>query len=256
MTTATQFLNMARSQVGFREGADNANKYGLWYGMDHQPYCAIGLTWTAFQVGGLDAIGGRWYRVIPFAQWFRDRHRFFGSGQRGDIVFFDWTGRQRAGSEQHVGIVESVSGSYVQTIEFNTTSGVAGSQSDGGGVYKRTRHISMIVGFGRPLYTPETDVAPLVTSVGYRSTDPVPLVIDGAWGPATTRRLQALLKIRKTGVMDGATFSAMSVWLGQTKSAKWTPEMRTALQHRVGAVADGVIGPKTVRAFQRFLNRN
>lgn len=251
MATATQLLNVARSQVGYREGSRNNNKYGIWYGMNNQPYCAIGLTWCAAQVsGGLTAIGGRWSYCPSWANWFRARGRFHSSGQRGDIVFFDWSGRKRRGQEMHVAIVESVSGSYVHTIEFNTTGG-AGNQSDGGGVYKRSRHISLVVGFGRPIYTAESAVVPVPTVPGR-----IPLVVDGVWGYNTTRRVQQMLGVRQTGTMDTATFNALARWLGQKPVGKWSTPMKTALQHRVGVPADGVIGPQTVKAFQRYLNRN
>ena len=39
---------------------------------------------------------------------------------------------------------------YMQTIEGNTSSGYSGSQSNGGGVYRRTRSYSSIIGVIRP----------------------------------------------------------------------------------------------------------
>lgn len=258
MATATQVLNEARSQVGYREGRGNNNKYGVWYGMNYQPYCAIGLTWCASRIsGGLTAIGGRWSYCPSWARWFRNRKRWSRStGSRGDIVFFDWSGLRRYGQEMHVGIVESVSGSYVHTIEFNTTGG-AGNQSDGGGVYRRTRHISTVVGFGKPLYASETKVVPIKTvSTPYKSNTRIPLTVDGVWGPTTTKRLQQELGITLSGVMNALTFQRLAKWLGQKSANGWTKAMKTALQHRVGVPADGVIGPVTVRALQRYFNRN
>jgi hypothetical protein len=68
--------------------------------------------------------------------------------RRGDLVLYDFDGDGQA--DDHIGIVVQVIhlpatkgklfGSYVlKTVEGNTSSGVAGSQSDGGGVYIRTR---------------------------------------------------------------------------------------------------------------------
>jgi peptidoglycan hydrolase-like protein with peptidoglycan-binding domain len=258
MATATQFLNVARSQVGYREGSNNNNKYGIWYtgavrdgnNWNYQPYCAMGLTWCAAQVsGGLSAIGGHWAYCPSWANWFRNRGRFYSSPQRGDIAFFDWTGRKRRGYEMHVAIVEEVSGSYIKTIEFNTVSG-SGNQSDGGGVYKRTRHISLTVGFGRPLYSTELNVQPISNSTL------IPLAVDGVWGPMTTCRLQTMLKVSVDGEMGPQTYNALARWLGQTPVGGWSVKMKTALQFRVGVSQDGIIGPMTVRALQRYLNRN
>ncbi|MEZ5996127.1 MAG: CHAP domain-containing protein [Hyphomonadaceae bacterium] len=48
----------------------------------------------------------------------------------------------------HCGVVESVDGEYINTIEFNTGSGVAGDQRDGGMVARRQRaYNAQIIGF-------------------------------------------------------------------------------------------------------------
>lgn len=256
MATATAMLNACRTEVGYREGRNNDNKYGIWYGMNHQPYCAIGLTWAAAKVGGLSAIGGRWAYCPWWADWFRARGRFsttsFG---RGDIVFFDWSGKRRRGYEQHVAIIESVSGDYVNTIEFNTTFGIAGNQSDGGGVYKRRRHKSLIVGVGKPNWTAERNVTPVVTIPARSNVKRTILVVDGVWGAATTRRLQEVLRVKVTGSMNSGTYVALATWLKQKPTGTFTLPMKTALQGRVGVAKDGVIGPQTVRALQKYLNR-
>ncbi len=217
----------------------------------------MGLSWCAAQINGLTAIGGKWSYCPTWADWFRSRKRFYASGERGDIVFFDWTGLKRRNHEMHVAIVESVSGSYVDTIEFNTVSG-SGNQSDGGGVYKRRRHISLVVGFGRPLYTAESSVVPIKTvPVAYQDKSArIPLTVDGAWGERTTLRIQQILNVKRSGIMDRTTFLALAKWLGQRPNGAWTLQMKTALQYRVGVQQDGIIGPKTVMAFQRYLNRS
>lgn len=61
---------------------------------------------------------------------------------RGDLVLFDFNSDGRA--DDHIGIVVRVlhiGGGWFQlrTVEGNTSSGVAGSQADGGGVYVRNR---------------------------------------------------------------------------------------------------------------------
>lgn len=74
--------------------------------------------------------------------WTVDRPR------RGDLVLYDFDGDGQA--DDHIGIVTRVLhlpttkgklfGSYVlRTVEGNTSSGRAGSQTDGAGVYIRTR---------------------------------------------------------------------------------------------------------------------
>lgn len=253
MTTATQFINVARSQVGYTERANNNNKYGIWYGMNNAPYCAIGLTWCAAQLNNLAMIGGKWAYCPFWANYFRAQKHYSATPTRGAIGFCDWSGRKRVGQEQHVTIVTGVRGSYISTIEFNTGPGSGGSQSNGDGVHARSRHISLFVGFGMPKYTSETSVKPLPVIV--RPSDWIPLSVDGAWGPATTRRLQQVLRVPQTGKLDAVTFLALGPWLGQPATSTWTLTLRKALQSRVGAVNDGSIGPLTVMALQRYLNR-
>lgn len=261
-STATAFLNGARREVGYREGPRNNNKYGKWYttarndgyNWNYQAYCAMGLSWVGSNVGALDILGGLWAYCPYWANWFRRRGQWSKSTPgRADIVFFDWTGQSRIGKEMHVGVVLSKRDStHIETIEFNTVPG-AGNQSDGGGVYQRTRHISTVVGYGRPLWTPETAVKPLGSVSQVRHAI---LVVDGVWGAQTTKRVQDMLSLTQSGVLNPGTLIALGRWLGQKSTGTFTLPMKTALQHRVGVKADGVIGPETIKAFQRYLNRN
>ena len=45
MATALDVIHVAQQQVGFVEGANNANPYGDWYGLPNEPYCAMGVSW-------------------------------------------------------------------------------------------------------------------------------------------------------------------------------------------------------------------
>jgi len=74
-------------------------------------------------------------------------------------VFFDWP--DSVNRIQHVGIVEAVEPAAIVTIEGNTTSGTAGNQSAGDGVWRRRRaRNSSIVGYGRPRYTTTSTARP------------------------------------------------------------------------------------------------
>jgi hypothetical protein len=249
--TATQMSNACKNEVGYREGPHNDNLYGRWYGMNHEPYCAIGLTYCAYEIGAQSQIGGKWAYCPYWADWFRRRgHWAKSTPARGDIVFFDWTGQQRYEKEQHVGFVlERVDSTHIKTVEFNTVSGT-GDQSDGGGVFVRTRHIQYVVGYGKVDWVPEKNVVIVPSKAGKTI-----LVVDGVWGSRTTSRMQQLLHLKVTGVLDDGTLRAVAGWLRQTPTGTFTMKMKTALQYRVGVDQDGSIGPVTVRALQRYLNR-
>jgi hypothetical protein len=67
------------------------------------------------------------------------------SGQPGDLVVL-------FGRGVHVGFIEKRQGSGYVTIEGNTSSGAGGSQSNGGGSYRRYRPYSQVHGIAVPDY--------------------------------------------------------------------------------------------------------
>ena len=144
-------LKIAESQLGYRETAENHTKYGKWYGMDGQPWCAMFVSWCARRAGVPQS-------VIPnFAsctyggmKWFREQGRWKNADytpQSGDLVFFDWEeedGSGRDGQAEHVAIVEYVTNDTIHTIEGNT---------DNEMVERRERPRNEdVLGFGVPAY--------------------------------------------------------------------------------------------------------
>lgn len=135
--------------IGAHEtGGDNINFITHWYGEDRQPWCNMTITYAAWHSGNAQNVCGGTKRdyTVNHAQWFYNRgqwHTDTAGIQRGDIVFFDWAGTNSISAIDHVGIVESVSGSDVHTIEGNIDN-----------VCKRmVRHSDYIVGYGRPVYS-------------------------------------------------------------------------------------------------------
>ena len=49
MANAPDVVHTAQQQVGFVEGANNANPYGDWYGVPNAPYCAMFVSWVFAQ---------------------------------------------------------------------------------------------------------------------------------------------------------------------------------------------------------------
>jgi surface antigen len=250
-------LNVARAQLGYTETPINRTRFGAWYGLDGNAWCAIFLSWCADQAGALDIIPRHAYTPTG-ANWFRARGAFDHSPRRGDLAFFQWPGESRI---SHVGIVEEVrSDGRITTIEGNAQPGEGGNQSDGGAVRRRIRALSMVAGFGHPDYAPEGPVnaitaVPVVMVTKTEGTSyRVPLVVDGVWGRKTTVRLQEVLGVTADGVIGPQTRRILQQHLGVTADGSWGPKTRTALQQRLGVRVDGVWGPATVRALQRRLN--
>lgn len=248
--TAQAVLNVARSQLGVIEKQTNRTKFGAWFGWDGVPWCDIFVSYCAATAGAGD--------IIPRSAAVHSRlvkAKAKGLVNRtpsvGALVCFDF---DRDGHADHIGIVEHVlADGRISTIEGNTSSPyyAAGSQVNGDGVYRRNRSQGLVLAYIHPRYAAVTVERPAPNATGIR-----PLVVDGNWGPLTTRHLQLLLHVTPVdGVFDRMTVRSMQRWLRQAPTGVVGKSTKTALQHRVGVQADGEIGPLTVRALQRYLNR-
>ena len=246
--TASDVLKVAISQIGYCESPRNSNKtkYGKWFGVNGEPWCAIFLDWcfekakegslfphnasAAYSQNELvSKCGGSWIMKQNTSR--ATRKAYLAKARPGDIVSFDF-GRMDA-YRSHIGIVEKVSGSNIICIEGNTTpDGKSGSQANGGMVCRKTRPYTYICSAVRPAYS---DAAP----VEEPKPDPVtkPLTVDGVLGYQTACRMQT--------------------WLGTTVDGEIGPNTVRALQKKIGAKpVDGKWGKHTSEVFQRYLNKN
>lgn len=108
--------------LAFREDNNNdITPYGQWYGMNGQPWCAMFVSWCAFQAGTLGKLvpkfaycpSGKSHYVMKLS--YRSRTSGY-KPKRGDIVFF-WDGSVIS----HTGVVVGRSGNTVTTIEGNAS---------------------------------------------------------------------------------------------------------------------------------------
>lgn len=135
-------VEIAKTQVGFREGPHNDTKYGTWYGLPNQPWCAMFVSWCARQAGVPKDILRNCAIAAPDDGYFSIPY-YDGADytpQTGDLFFTK--------TFSHVGLVYYVDGEYCYTIEGNTN--LDGS-NEGIGVFIRTRKISDYY-FGVPDY--------------------------------------------------------------------------------------------------------
>lgn len=157
-------LTFARKEIGTTESPAGSNWGGhvkLWIELAGYsgpvPWCGCFAN-ACVVAGGLPS-GAGWIGYTPAI--IQHARRGIGGwswhevGQPGDLALFDTPGGDIA---VHVGVVEHpVAAGQYQTIEGNTSSGVGGSQDNGGGVFRRQRTTSgnfRIVGFARPPWTP------------------------------------------------------------------------------------------------------
>lgn len=251
MATATKVLNIARSQLGYREGRNNDTKYGRWFGLNHVSYCDIWVSWVGVQADARSLIGMFAY-TPSHAAWFQAQGRWGHVPTRGALAFFDFP--DSVHRIQHVGFVESIRrDGRIVTLEANTMRQGGGNQSNGAGVYRRVRSRSLVVGYGYPNYARESGVKPVPRQRGGRGSLP-PLIVDGQWGRNTTRALQRWVGVPDDGAIGPATRKGLQRKLGLAQDGSWARVTRRQLQKALGVTADGEWGPVTIRALQRKLN--
>ena len=228
MTTAQQVLDIAAGEIGYKENPPNSNhnKFGVWYGMDEQPWCAMFVSYCLYNAGlRLDITTQKGFAYCPYGvKWFKNKGWWNTTPKVGDVVFYDWQGD---GVSDHVGIVEKVNpnGSIV-AIEGNTS---VGNNSNGGQVMRRERSGS-IQGYGRPPYTEEHD--------GGGVTPPPPLW-QGRYIALTSPNMQGsdVLLWQKQMIYRGWNLTADSVF------SERDHEVLIKFQQQKGLEVDGKIGP-------------
>lgn len=205
-------LDLARSEIGYREKASNANlddktanagganwtKYARdldrtnWYngGKNGYAWCDIWYDWLFYKCFGdplgrnmlCQPIGSAGAGCLYSAQYYKSAGCWHtNSPQPGDQIFFTYS----AGEYSHTGIVEQVNGDTVTTIEGNTSDSVG----------RRNYNIGnpVIAGYGRPnwdlavgIVFPDEPIIPDTPTINY------PLLKKGAKGE-WVRKLQEML---------------------------------------------------------------
>lgn len=156
MSQTEKLLDTARGEIGYTEGRNNDTKYGAEYGMNNVPWCCI-FVWWVFRTAGLSDLfygGERVASCTAVMNYAKDHGQWVtGDYRPGDIILYQFDNDSYA---DHIGICESAGGSAVTCIEGNTSKGSSGSQSNGDGVYRRERRLSLVYGAYRPEYKEET----------------------------------------------------------------------------------------------------
>lgn len=244
MATRTDVLTVAASQLGITEDPPGSNSVRYWPEVG-QPigstngwaWCAAFVTWCLLRVGvDLRALVSWPYQCQRIMLWAQATGRWKTTDpQPGDLTLYCWDG---TGHASHIGIHErSVDGLY-QAIEGNTSPTNVGSQSNGGGVFRRVRSRSVILGW--------VDMTGLLDVTQPPATIPPPPPIVTATPPAypgrVTRRgsvgprvrtIQRRLRARGWRITVDGIYGPR------------TEEIIRAFQAEKGLAADGIVGPRT-----------
>jgi peptidoglycan hydrolase-like protein with peptidoglycan-binding domain len=228
--TAARILARAATQIGYVEGANDDSKFGDWYGLPNNPWCAMFVSWVFHQEGmPLKASTAKGFAACSAGRdWFKAKGRFTTSSPKpGYVVFYDWKVPAREPLD-HVGIVERVNrdGSIV-AIEGNSSNPGGGRQ----GVFRQPRRFG-IVGYGIPDFAVPSPAPPDVATR-------LPLLKRGARGEPV-RRVQGLVRAAVPSLKDA------DLSLGGDFGPVTETKVRE-LQRGAGLEPDGEVGEHTWR---------
>lgn len=235
----------AISQVGYHEGENNWQKYAenkdlqTMYGWkpQNQPWCDVFIDSAFIACFGLENACRMTYQPVgdgsalcrQSAQYYKDAGAWYSRPEIGDQIFFLVNG-----GINHTGIVVSVEGGSVHTVEGNSSDKVAER------VY--SVNDSKIAGYGRPLWvTVEGDDISAPAEDGKKVDEErtytltMPYLQVGSFGDAVWT-VQTLLQAHN---ISCGSYGADRDFGADTEMAV------REYQRKHGLRADGVVGPET-----------
>jgi len=255
-------LDLARSEIGYREKASNANledkdanagganwtKYAReldrtnWYngGKNGYAWCDVFVDWLFFKCFGdplgrnmiCQPTGSAGAGCLYSAQYYKSAGRWVtNSPQPGDQIFFTYS----AGEYSHTGIVEQINGDTVTTIEGNTSDMVA----------RRNYNIGnkVIAGYGRPKWelaantvVPDIPEEPVV----YRE-----MLKQGSRGDSVRKLQEMLIELGFSVGPDGAD--------GDFGANTYSAVRRFQIENHL--TVDGIVGDETWDALEKALKK-
>lgn len=204
-------------KVGSNVGDNNYTKYakelidavGKPY-VNGVPWCVIFVSWCFLKAYGKEEatrLLHRWtMSCTELMTSFKGKGQFKDSPKVGDIIIFGWKDSKGV-LHRHTGLVYKVDGSYVYTIEGNTSGKANDIIANGGGVFKKSykRTHSKIEGYCRPDYITvakptlnrklqklgkidKEQVRILQSNLNH--ADNAELAVDGSFGPLTEKAVK------------------------------------------------------------------
>ncbi len=282
-------IQTARMENGTKESPPGSNKtkYGLWYGLNGEKWCAIFVSWVydhaGYPLGFIEAPKGYQSCQGGYNFWKR-KGQLTNQPQAGDIALFDWTGD---GHCDHTGIFESwVDSSQMDFYSWEGNTAV-GNESDGGMVMRRVRNRGLVRGFASPAVLDKP--SPADRSIDLKRGDVganvsalqkilydlhYPITVDGVFGNETetiVKQYQNKYNLEATGIVSPSLLGNMreeaerpyiaavrftsGSFLHKGDSGAAVISLQVAL-NKAGAKpkvgVDGVFGNETIRALKAF----
>ncbi len=157
---AVDIIEIARTQLGYMEGSlegtvqgsNDCTKYGEWYGLNYNPWCAMFVSWCANEAEIPTTVIPKHASCDVGMNWFINNGRWNYSSAYGgsytpvisDIVYFGYKGSGGFDST-HVGIVYKVDANNIYVLEGNSSAKVQ--------TVSYPLESSYILGYGSPDYS-------------------------------------------------------------------------------------------------------
>jgi hypothetical protein len=139
-----KILELAAKEVGYKEGLNNANKFGEWFGLNNEPWCMIACSKIYADAGFILKHGGwlKGYASVPeLYKQAKARGWLTNDPKPGDLVIYDWNGDKKG---DHVGILKEKIPGFVIAYEGNTGDK---DWSNGEGFYQPKRAMATVMAF-------------------------------------------------------------------------------------------------------------
>lgn len=154
MASCKDVLELARGEIGYYESpaGSNKTKYGIWFGLNGQPWCMMFLQWLFHQADAAALLPVKTASCGTMMRAAQAAGLWVTGGYRpGDLVIYDFPG---GAATDHCGIVETAEAETLTAIEGNTAEG---NDANGGMVMRRSRSLRLVAGAVRPRYEEEEE---------------------------------------------------------------------------------------------------
>ena len=137
----SELIRNILGEVGYKEGPNNDNKYGKWFGLNHQPWCCILQIWNIYLCGGANLVK-KTASCGSLYSWAMAKGYLTNNPLPGDLMIMTFT---KSKPHAHTGLVigRDNSGAVI-CVEGNTAPDSKGSQDNGDGVYIKKRPLRYI----------------------------------------------------------------------------------------------------------------
>ena len=153
-------IDIARQEatLGYLEGANNDTKYGKWFGINNNPWCAMFVSWCFHKANLSSLVAAQSKKGFASCdlglKWFAKKNQLvpIGQAQAGDIAFFQFDADSQP---DHVGIIIKNNTKLKRLVVVEGNAPQDGKPNVDG-VFIKRRNYSLVMAVARPKYPSES----------------------------------------------------------------------------------------------------